>query len=719
MPVEFKEIPLTMGVNLLQDRMRISDLEVVRAKNVWPSRSGKPGKRYGTEFSALGTTANPTPVNMRFSPFGVVDYVSIACTTTLGSEAMAVDAGYLDGTFVAGLGLNYILGHRPMMVPFNNKIWIGATPTSGGYSLVAAYEDPTVAAGYSVAGKAFNGTGNGLTPRVLGVYRNRMVYADFIDSNLGAGQRQTLIFSDRDDPQTIGNDAYANRRIRISGMGGDRIVAVVEVPSDALGSPTTSSLLILGEYTAFLMAGEPALSTDTGEYIGTAAIVQIKYPCGCASPQTIVRTPYGLMWASWDDVWYCQSGSLPVRVGTKIGPALAQTPADKRYLWHAAFFNGAYRLAIGSDGQGMVDFDKCGEQWWLDLRDGPPQGHADARWWGPQQYLVSAVVDTAPTMGTYIMALDDRPGKDPTLYGLHAVTGGISVFCNVIKFDAVAGYDNAINESIDDLVDNEIAIEILTKEYDFQDGLIDKLYLGTEILLWTGEVCELSVETIVDGGRTSSIRSIEVDQVGFIGGVDAAGGSQNVSKEHLALAIQPDPATRQVGKTLQWRLYDTPGYPVIANGIDSQMYVGLSAAGAGGGLYAEFTSSVFYANLATFLTALVAKLNAVTTPVMTISHNQTAAPRSGLVTLTNGLGTDFRFEFASVGSSTNATILRHTRKVGAMIGMSTAAALVSTAGVATATDKARYKLSAALELGGIVMRYYYFGRRPNEKRESA
>ena len=101
-----------------------------------------------------------------------------------------------------------------------------------------------------------------------------------------------------------------------------------------------------------------------------------------------------------------QGQGIPFRVGSYIRAVLKETPAAQRYLWHAAYHDGFYRLAVISPGQGPNDNSPCGEQWWLDLRDGPPRPHEEARWYGPMIYKFPGD-GTYESVGDFVLAVDN------------------------------------------------------------------------------------------------------------------------------------------------------------------------------------------------------------------------------------------------------------------------------------------------------------------------
>ncbi len=362
---------------------------------------------------------------------------------------------------------------QPMGFAFQNKYYF----FPGHPSQVACWEISYENSVTTITEVGFTGEGNAFSPSAACVYRNRAVYG-----NLGAGYESRVMFSDPYDMLRVGEFPLTatGRSFDVGPGDGDRVVALVPITQSEIGNASSESLLVLKEYSAYIITGEPDQTTTSGTtrelMFGDMVVSKISYDCGCASARTVASTPYGTFWAGHDDVWYFAKGSLPMRIGTKIRPALAATAPIDRDRWHAAYFNGFYRLAVmghpqdidmrtqqgwgsgaaGPDdtyssstsgtsnlwslysqgGSGIIQ-NSCADQWWLDLRNGPSQDAMESRWWGPQRFgthpapfqspagtfVNGAFRHTMPigietTFGTVCMYLDTRPGKPVRLLGL-------------------------------------------------------------------------------------------------------------------------------------------------------------------------------------------------------------------------------------------------------------------------------------------------------------
>lgn len=512
------------GVNLLEDPKSIGDGELVRAKNVYPVIPGVVSSRKGTQIGAglvEGTVGNEW---MQYPLAPPIHYVK--SPATIGGDAIVISRGvqsvsaysntavrvvdFASQTTLVSADMGVVTKRRPGNYFYDGKFYVfaGYGASSSGKIVQNTTGTPEV--------KDFTFINSpGVKPALAAQYRDRFVYGNF-----GPGYEHTIVFSDRFTRDTLPTNVLAtNGRNFVIGSSDDgELVALVPVMLTAVGSPAQQGLLILHEYAAHLLTGEPNDSTDaTAPLTGDVIIARISFNCGCASAESVVQTPYGVIWASHDDVWLFSAGQVPVRIGSKIRPALLQTPAALRYLWHATYFDGSYRLAVMSESQGANDDSPCGDQWWLDLRDGAPSNHQVAVWWGPQQYLVAGSWGTVTDIdvveqGTRTMVIDNRPGMEPVLYGVNSTTGGL--FPLTYDADVVRDCENDIEPEL--LQNSEITIEIVTKDYDYGDAEVDKIWNGLELSVWASYAEQLTVAALLDGGAANDTQDISVPPTTFI-----------------------------------------------------------------------------------------------------------------------------------------------------------------------------------------------------------
>lgn len=758
-PHEDKQVGMVGGVNLLSDPLRISDNECVKLKNLYPNAAGKMAKRLGPAYYARNETgmdqSNYLPLNFFFPKFHPGGMILLSYDTT--TRLMYLSAGDVN---VAGWGAGVTLPeappfYRPQMMEFGGKVLIalGTVDAAG----IGVYEVSDVDGLLTISASPItflDSDGNSLSPRALAAYQGRVVYMNF-----GPKYNDLVVFADADLPYKINSgdiDTDAGlitsrtiivdtdpHTLRVRQMAGDSIIGASDMVVSPEGSPDEEALLLLGGHTAIVMPGTP-LETDqipnasAGEtYAGTLAPKRVNFPCGCVSPDTIVRTPMGIIWATWDDVWAIDVGGIPHRIGTKLRPALSAGQPLCRYWWHAAYHHGtgSYRLAIVSGEQfpdtssGLI-VEACRDQWWVDLRFGIPPDATTAHWFGPQQYRMQQVAQNAPAFpGTFYMRTEEREGAPARSLAVH-VMNDYPTFAGtripvVVELDRTTGYDLAVvigtaadhSEILaNEMNANEISYEIITKEYSFDSPMSDKIFERAEMMLWSSDVLEQRMEVIVDGGRDTDTQAVQLDQTGFVAGVDLLGS--RLTHEYQMIAMNPDGDKRMTGKILQFRFYDVAGVPVPENGINSGV---MMADLLGDAIITAIPIPPgFYASTNAFIFALITAMNAAL--IFT---------REGFIFTygTNGSNifriteTFYHGEWAwtmDLGDNPPSEDIRRSKKVAGLLGFPTDLNLddVGT-GIIAATLATPIVVSPQVEIAGIVIRAYHFNRRPSgEKNEN-
>ena len=785
------------GVNLLEDPKAIRDDELVRAKNVIPS-AGVLAMRKALAHVKDFFTSTSYPIAFTIpshlpdveAVFVLRDVAGGGVTTLyLPTPGSNVSAQLCD---VPTAGVPQFVQVGAILVCLPGQPGMSAANIGeGGFAVGYRANADANLFGFGIEGMAVQWaeTSNGFVPTVGCMYLDRFVFANCgpgYESVLGFADKAVTISADGVTPGTlkftIGEEFLSGdqRNIQIGEADGDRIVALVPVMLTAIGSPVQSGLFVLKEHSAYLISGQPNETTDPGDVFAGLDIANVYMKCGCASPNTVVKTPYGTLWAGPDDVWLFEGGSVPRRVGSKIAEVLKNPPANLRYRWHAAYHDGFYRLAVFSEGQGPTDDSPCGEQWWLDLRGGAPKEASEASWYGPQVYVLPvgeatyssqlSVFASAPAnAGTYSMCLDQRAGKEQRLYGIERTgmaavnTASVAQGIVQVEYDADAGaYDysffNLANVpfwqadteyNVGDLVqptvpnghyyrmssgsgdsgatepaawgvgesattdsgilwqnrgvplsshsvlDIEIAPDILTKDYNFDDPTIDKIYQGTQFNVWNSAGMRLTVEAILDGGRETSEAisngAAGIEAQGFIVGVDRFDALKNLSKQFQSHVAWADPATRLLGKHIQLRIYAAKGIVLDPNYLTFAFtYRGVAGT-------ATLSTNVF-STLKTLVEAVVAAMDAWAGSA-TFTTNIVNPPRDILVTISTPDGTDtWAWDF----DNADEDIAWGTRQLGALMGYNTNANAAE-AETQTALTPVYFYSMPAIELGGIVI----------------
>lgn len=661
MPNTIIPIPLTGGVNLLDHPRRIADNEVVTAQNIVPVVPGVFRKRPAmsiakSDFAFAGGTG--APINMIMSPFlgAVMGAMVLEDPGAFRFGLRALVAG-ADATTIGTFGNLY----KPALIAWNNNIYCfpGYNGNATGYVI------PSTSTGFDTSTFAFSGAGNvALRPRVVALYRGRFVYADF-----GPGHESSVVFADASEPDVIGDDALAanGRWFGVNRGDGDRVVAMVEIMQTVVGSAAESALLILKEHSAWLLTGEPEETDIAIDIFDSMKVSRISTDAGCSSAETVVNTPYGIFWAGHEDVWFFAQGQLPIRVGTKIRPALGYTPAPDRYRWHAAYLNGFYRLAVFSQGANTAAHNEtttgynkpapCDNQWWLDLRNGAPQDFRQAQWWGPQIYTGETTSGTPdPNLviesGTYSMAPERRPGQPPALY-----TMGIEDSEYMYQIDG----SNSIFDQ--DRLACPILFELLTKEYDLGEPMVGKLFQGAELDVRTNFETSIRWKYILNGGAVVSDEYSELCEIpaGFIVGVDQLGVT-NLAQTSAAKLLSPGDLVRPVGQTVQLKLYDVMDEPTVT--IEAGVSDSITVT-CGDGAFEDYVATATLTpgtyTLSNFITyvasQLLAALNLAGAGVFTFTGSQTAAGYTQF-TIGNGAWADPVFAFDTLnGSSDDSSVV--------------------------------------------------------------
>lgn len=390
-------ISFNRGVNLLDDPAAIRDDEVCLAKNLWMKKPGvvakRPGMNFAQSFFQQASGTQEVVRDFEWLPASAVNKL-VAVVREAGVDKLKLFPSVYYSPSYTGTPKEQSIGASklvPCIVGYGNRVYVFNGQSNGWYL------DPTdvdAQGQFNFRQVAWNDVAAAnVNPALATVVRERFWYA-----NLGTGYEDYVVVSDYFEPTTIANTGTdpllaLGRAFRVGKAGEGPITAIAELSATAAGTEASTMVAVWKNNKMFLITGEPLETDGVGDPLGDLDIIKVNTDAGCVSQRSVCSTPYGLIWAGFDDVWMMAHGGQPQRVGTKIRPALLATPPGLHHLWHAAYHDGHYRLALFSDGLGPSDLDSCDEQWWLDLRAVPQQGipnAADARWMGPQCYVQSS-----------------------------------------------------------------------------------------------------------------------------------------------------------------------------------------------------------------------------------------------------------------------------------------------------------------------------------------
>lgn len=767
------------GVDLLHDPRVLAVNHLALAKNVAPVRAGILSKRGAIQFQRR-SVSNPDPLAQPIGSiatpfFGDSRFVFAYRNGALGQFC-------LEGITLFNSSTNLLvnpIGKLPM-VAFNGNVIASVGPTPNiqamdpyggnpnyragvqfgsnvawiGVAQPAGQNTPGVSVGFQTkcagwnfvdaAGTALRCVDAGLgAPAVIAVYNDRLVFLNF-----GPGNTMQALFGDSISPGRSSATA-ANKPFTVAATGAsltsrmfpiagardsDTIVAAVEILLTSIGSAPQKGLLVLCSKSAYLLTGEPNQSTDvqaTFPPIGNLSIARVAFNPSCASAETVATTPYGTIWAGQDDVWFFPTGQVPYRIGSKIRPALLRTPAQFRYRWHATYFDGFYRLAVDAPGAAFSDTLPCGEQYWLDLRDGPPQGGesvdsaSDAKWWGPMTYNFSTSAGVTQVGTNSMFAMTDLAGR-PGLFGIEqgfATSQGL----NLVQYDVPNNRDSASDATLAQGSDtgSEILVDIRTKEYDLGDPMVDKIIKGMEVNLFTDEDAILNLDIIMDGGAVVDTQLKSIQSNPFSLDIDTLNAL--VGRKTQSIFIPADPTTRDIAKTFQFRLYDVAGVVVIA-GVNDTFVWGEHSTFNGGlpnWAIAVTIPPGYYATVAALATALT---NAMTANSMAASNYALSSYPININTGNlsrrwwpafadtdfSGLNPPTQLANGAIFSAGafSAAQYRSTKKLWAMMGMDTGSSGISQS-LWTHTGTAVYQATTPIwEFGRLAMDVGTIPRRP-------
>ncbi len=231
------------------------------------------------------------------------------------------------------------------------------------------------------------------------VYKNRFVY----------WKGNKLWFSDPFQPGLIYEYAVETAYLGVffdTGLTED-ITALASIYMTSLEEAGTSVLAIWTQHGMLFMQGEPAttIASTPEELFALCKVTTVPLTSGCVSGASIVKTKYGMIWCGAESVWFMARGNLPIEVGLKIGPRIAEQSFESAGRLFATFDDNCYRLVINKPGVGYNPFTALNEMWCLSFNGDSPTKE-NAAWFGPQVFTNTdnPILDTA------------GPGGEPGLF---------------------------------------------------------------------------------------------------------------------------------------------------------------------------------------------------------------------------------------------------------------------------------------------------------------
>ena len=498
MALSLKRALPTGGVNLVDAPTALKENECQWAKNVWPKQPGVISPRGSLEFlwgANLGLSLNLVTIYnaMLFGKFIpqrtlapsaadrafvvdvagtlkivtgahtsslIVDPIRLQTITGVVGRGCFVDIGFGAILFLDGVGPGWVISDGTLDFRFweenalddamDQAPAIGISPWGmlqtweDGSDFITTPGDPTV----GPFGRG--GLPPGWRPRIAVMCRERLVYFNLADTH-----RDAMVWSDKNNPAVLdvgfAHDrwwAWTTGMLDADGpytrLGGDNadITAALAIATSNEQNLVEQSILVWKRDRVFLVQGEPGQTHEFGTAPdGTLSIKELSVRAGCVGQSACCNTPYGVFWVGPDDVWFMAIGTLPIRVGTKISPRLRAQAASDGWKIQCVYAAGRLIVTLASGGSGAGDAS-LDEQWWLDLRRGPPQGWQDAVWFGPQNFTTT--VTNYTTSGLQFLLKDDAEDAVVALGAAVRLSGVYTTWAHACSLDGDSGVDSLL-----------------------------------------------------------------------------------------------------------------------------------------------------------------------------------------------------------------------------------------------------------------------------------
>lgn len=483
----------TDGVNLVDEPASIAPTQAQWLKNVWPSKPGVISLRpsmepvvrsgpviftsvlnlvpltqpmLGAMFMVVGEVPTMTSTEVRIKLLNVADdsfdwyystlheLVSQALTTAVwgrGSFVLIDDVwyffdGYTSGWTISAARREFYYPTRILGTGLHAYVEAGVHKIGPLASRLNTYgyEDNSFRyPGASDVGGSWPNLPADWRPRIAVYTRERLVLFNLADTC-----QDGMIWSDKNNPMVFDADYDANgstdgvldatvdHLLDVDGptvrLGGDNVelTAALVVSTSNQENLANEAILVFKRDKAFLALGEPGQTSDVDDPDGSLTVTELSVRAGCVGSQACCTSPYGAWWVGPDEVWFMPYGNLPMRMGTKISPRLKAQASSDGWKTQCVYANGRLVITLSSGGSGSTS--AMDEQWWLDLRRGPPESWKDARWFGPQvhapagpteagvhflgavdgEHLAALAVDMRGTQVLSLVSLDGDSGED-------------------------------------------------------------------------------------------------------------------------------------------------------------------------------------------------------------------------------------------------------------------------------------------------------------------
>lgn len=525
------------GVNLAADQREIADNQFVMTKDAWQPAPGRVALRPNTKM-VFSTNIAPdaywehvnhallVPYKDRHGYHWLLRWAETSAAANqytildLLPEMIDVSVPVVPTTLITSTAKR-----RPAVVVWRDDVYVFTGVDEAGYHLTTTVPGTIVVQPLTFA---WSGTAGGaIYPTIACMYRDSLALAGM------DGSKSRIRWTEVGDPLNL---LVGTKAIDIPGE--DPIVGLFEIPVIGGSQYVEPYLLVLKRNSIWMIHGSPPTSTANGDL----SVTRLGQSEGLVRPETFCYTPFGAIWCSGKNVWIAPHNGAPQRIGDALAPMLKKLSGEAPYAWHAAYFDGHYRLAVPGTDPLAAGYTPT-EEWWLDMREFPER----ATWWGPMMLPSAAMVvqrmsnDTERLLSLFYggatSAVSDRE--------VSIVEGGSKNEARYMDAHQFQAFDQGYAASRTWPVP-----ELRFKEFDFGDPMLQKLVDAVELHSWSDGANSITIDMYGNGGAVSqSPTPLASSGAGFTLGTSTLGSA--LTKEFTSEVFYPPSSGRFLAKTWQ------------------------------------------------------------------------------------------------------------------------------------------------------------------------
>lgn len=558
------------GVDLSVHPRELADDKLAWSENAYQVQPGEVGFRPQTEILENGYILDKEPTNVALAfwddpasgkHFRFI-WIDADGASLRGHCTLDIIQG--GGSFVTVE--QFLASGRPCFLRWRERLYVFPGWSKPGIVITGLDDQQTHGLAVSDIGTNW---GTKLRPRTVWLYREH-----FLLAGMDSPDESTVWPCEYNDPDTL----LASTKSWYLGRGdGDQIIHGIEVPVYGGSQVIEPYCVVWKRRSTWMIQGAP----PTGATSGSISVIPINRYEGCVAKETVAVTEHGVIWCSGKNVWLMPPGEKPVPIGREIAPYISKLSPNAPHAWHAAYFNGIYRLTVPSHREAAPLSQAVGsapeghgseftalhrypggfsptEQWWCDLREYvKPETPGKVTWWGPMTIpSCASAVETEGGVERLLMVQGELSAD---------MVGAINGYWRLIEGDKQTQYHR--DASYAALIGYESVteqMELRFKEFDFGDPMLLKLIESMELHAYADALdgndlpVALQIEMIGDGGSVAQTpTSPRVGGKGFvldtgIPGVPAGVlGTGKLATEFQSLGMHPPSGGRFLAKTWQ------------------------------------------------------------------------------------------------------------------------------------------------------------------------